>query len=361
MRCVPSRRATRKRSSRSPRRCARTRRSKPPKRSWNWAWERRWCHSSTRRAPPVSPSAPGSWPRARSSGRSRRKIAGSSSPVQSLAARTKRRSIASPPTNSSRRAPVAAKRCQRRRVPPSRPLKPRRAAASWTAWATSCSARPGRAVGAVRVWSRRRRRARRVRWGRRSRARSRAACWAACWVPSAGVDRRPSKLLQRAAGQRRPQVRARRTVIDWAVIEAWPLAGLVRRSVWAYPVLESVHIAAFAALVGSLLLLELRVFGVQPALPLPAFAWLAVRTALVAFALAAASGSLLFISAATELAANPAFRLKLVLILMAGVNALVFHARDSLRRQDRMARWQAGASLLIWLAVIAAGRMIAYI
>lgn len=150
-------------------------------------------------------------------------------------------------------------------------------------------------------------------------------------------------------------------MIDWALIEAWPLAGLVRRSVWAYPVLESVHIAAFATLVGSLLLLELRVFGVQPALPLPTFAWLAVRTALVAFALAAASGSLLFISAATELAANPAFRLKLVLILMAGVNALVFHARDSLRRQDQMARWQAGASLLIWLAVIAAGRMIAYV
>jgi hypothetical protein len=150
-------------------------------------------------------------------------------------------------------------------------------------------------------------------------------------------------------------------VIDWSIIEAWPLAEVVRRSVWAYPVLESVHIAAFAALVGSLLLLELRVFGVQRALPLPAFARLAVRTSLAAFALAAASGSLLFISAASELAANPAFRLKLVLILMAGVNALVFHARDSLRRQDRWARWQAGASLLIWLAVIAAGRMIAYI
>jgi hypothetical protein len=103
------------------------------------------------------------------------------------------------------------------------------------------------------------------------------------------------------------------------------------------------------------------VFGVQRALPLPAFARLAVRTSLAAFALAAASGGLLFISAATELAANPAFRLKLVLILMAGVNALVFHARDSLRRQDRLARWQAGASLLIWLAVIGAGRMIAYI
>jgi hypothetical protein len=150
-------------------------------------------------------------------------------------------------------------------------------------------------------------------------------------------------------------------LIDWSLIEAWPLAEGIRRSVWAYPVLETVHIAALAAVVGSLLLLELRVFGMQRVLPLPAFAQLAVRTALVAFAVAAASGSLLFISAATELAVNPAFRLKLVLLLMAGVNALVFHARDSLRRQDRWARWQAGTSLLIWLAVIAAGRLIAYV
>jgi hypothetical protein len=150
-------------------------------------------------------------------------------------------------------------------------------------------------------------------------------------------------------------------VIDWSVVEVWPLADTVRRSVWVYPVLESVHIAAFAALVGSLLLLELRVFGVQPALPLTSLSRLAVRTALTGFALAAASGSLLFISAATEIAANPAFRLKLVLILIAGVNALVFHARGSLLRHDGLARWQAGASLLIWLAVIAAGRMIAYL
>ena len=150
-------------------------------------------------------------------------------------------------------------------------------------------------------------------------------------------------------------------MIVWSVVEAWPLAEAVRRSVWAYPVLETVHISAVAALVGSLLLLELRVFGVQPALPLTALGRLAVRTALAGFALAAASGSLLFISAATEVAANPAFRLKLVLILMAGVNALVFHARGSLQRHDGIARWLASASLLIWLAVIAAGRMIAYL
>jgi hypothetical protein len=150
-------------------------------------------------------------------------------------------------------------------------------------------------------------------------------------------------------------------VIDWTLVEAWPLAAAVRRSVWAYPVLETVHIAAFSALVGALLLLELRVFRAQASLPLRPLGRLAVHTALTGFVIAAVSGALLFVSAAAEMAANPAFRLKLVLILMAGGNAVVFHARDSLRRHDVLARWQAGLSLAIWIAVIACGRLIAYV
>jgi hypothetical protein len=70
---------------------------------------------------------------------------------------------------------------------------------------------------------------------------------------------------------------------------------------------------------------------------------------------------LLFVSAATEVAANPAFRAKLVLILIAGLNAVVFHARGGLRGRDTLARLQAAASLLLWLSVLAAGRLIAYL
>ena len=139
------------------------------------------------------------------------------------------------------------------------------------------------------------------------------------------------------------------------------MAEAIRHSVWAYPALETLHIAALATLVGSLLLLELRVFGAQPAISMTALGRLAVRTALAGFVVALLSGSLLFLSAATEIAANPAFRVKLVLILMAGGNALVFHARDSLRRHDGVARLQAGLSLVLWFCVIAAGRLIAYI
>jgi hypothetical protein len=150
-------------------------------------------------------------------------------------------------------------------------------------------------------------------------------------------------------------------MIDWTAVEAWPLAEAIRRSVWAFPLIETVHIAAFAVLVGSLVVLELRVFGAQPGLSHVALGRLVVRIALVAFAAAALAGSLLFISDAAQIAANPAFRVKLVLILMALLNAIVFHARDSLRRHDSIARWQAGLSLGLWFAVITAGRMIAYV
>jgi len=58
-------------------------------------------------------------------------------------------------------------------------------------------------------------------------------------------------------------------MIDLAAIESLPLADSIRHSVWTYPVLEAVHISGFAAMVGALLVLEFRVSGAQPALPLP--------------------------------------------------------------------------------------------
>lgn len=146
-----------------------------------------------------------------------------------------------------------------------------------------------------------------------------------------------------------------------AAIENLALAEAIRRSLWAYPLLEIVHIASFGVLLGSLLLFELRVFGAARAIEPALLARLALRCALIAFAGAAASGALLFISGAGEFAAHPAFRVKLVLITIAGANAAVFHLRDGVRRHDGVARAQAAASLLLWVLVLTAGRLIAYL
>jgi hypothetical protein len=128
----------------------------------------------------------------------------------------------------------------------------------------------------------------------------------------------------------------------------------------AYPALEVVHIVGIALLVGNLVLFELRVWGAGAALPVAALARLALTLSLAGFALAAASGSLMFASQPAELLTNRAFTLKMGLLMLAGTNAALFHARGGVARLDRVARAQTALSLGLWLAVIICGRWIAY-
>ena len=128
----------------------------------------------------------------------------------------------------------------------------------------------------------------------------------------------------------------------------------------AYPALEVVHITGIALLVGNLVLVELRVWGLGRTLPLPALARLGLTVSVIGFGLAAASGLLMFASQAAELMANRAFVTKMGLLTLAGTNAGLFHARDGLTRLDTLARVQTALSLGLWLGVIICGRWIAY-
>ncbi|HEY9237509.1 MAG TPA: hypothetical protein VIP10_01605 [Burkholderiaceae bacterium] len=127
-----------------------------------------------------------------------------------------------------------------------------------------------------------------------------------------------------------------------------------------YPALEVVHITGIALLVGNLVLLEMRVWGLGRELPLPALARLALTISLCGFGLAAFSGALMFAGNAGELIANRVFVVKMGLLTLAGANAGLFHARDGLTRLDGVARAQTALSLGLWLAVIICGRWIAY-
>ena len=130
---------------------------------------------------------------------------------------------------------------------------------------------------------------------------------------------------------------------------------------WLYPALEVVHIVGIALLLGSLVLFELRVWGLGAALPAPALARLALPVTLAGFGLAAASGLLMFSSQPGELLANRAFLAKMGLLLLAGLNAAAFHWRGGLARLDAWARMQTVLSLGLWIAVIMCGRWIAYL
>ncbi len=140
-----------------------------------------------------------------------------------------------------------------------------------------------------------------------------------------------------------------------------PLAEAIRTSAWAFPLLEILHIAAFAAMIGTVLTVEMRTLGLQKAIPLLELGRLGVKIALVAFAVIVVTGSLLLLSDLQGYLGNRAFTVKLGLITLAAINMVVFHLRNSLARPDAIARMQAIASLLLWLGVISAGRLIAYI
>lgn len=137
-------------------------------------------------------------------------------------------------------------------------------------------------------------------------------------------------------------------------------AGLASHP-WAYPALETVHLVGIALLFGGLLVFELRLLGLARALDLRALARLVLPLALLGFGLCALTGLAMFATQPMELLANPAFRLKLLLLMVAGANAAWFHARGGLGLADKPARAQGLLSLGIWLAVIICGRWIAYV
>jgi hypothetical protein len=142
-------------------------------------------------------------------------------------------------------------------------------------------------------------------------------------------------------------------------MERAPLAWIAEHP-FAYPLIEVVHIAGIAAMLGSLLLVELRVWGLGAAVPARPLARLALPVTIGGFALAASSGLLMFATRPAELLASNTFVLKMTLLMLAGLNAAAFHTRGSLDRADAVARTQTLVSLVLWLAVIGAGRWIAY-
>jgi hypothetical protein len=155
---------------------------------------------------------------------------------------------------------------------------------------------------------------------------------------------------------------------DWTNwLAATPPALAMRASGWLYPAVEIVHIAGFAVLVGAVAMFDLRVLGFGRALPVRLLARHLLPWSAGSMLLVLPSGLLLFAAEAPDLAANRVFLLKLVLIVAAGLNALAFHG-GPYRMADR---WESGAplqarlhavlSLLLWLAVIACGRLLAYV
>ena len=155
-----------------------------------------------------------------------------------------------------------------------------------------------------------------------------------------------------------------------AALESSGLGGTLRQSLWLYPLVEVAHILGFALLLGSIAAFDLRLMGVRaPLLPAAALARLLLPVSVAGFALAVPTGLLLFTTEATALAGNPAFLAKMALAALALANIAVFHGCAGRRmaawsldvKPPRAARLAGALSLALWVAVLASGRLIAYL
>jgi hypothetical protein len=141
-----------------------------------------------------------------------------------------------------------------------------------------------------------------------------------------------------------------------AIQQSSPAAAL-RGSFFVYPVVNALHILAIGALVTSVGMMDLRVLGAFRALPEEPFVRLMRRVAIAAFAVAVATGLLLFAVRATEYGTMPLFWIKLGLIGVAGANAVAF----GLVRHTGMRRGLAVLSIGLWLAAVLAGRFLGFV
>ena len=152
-----------------------------------------------------------------------------------------------------------------------------------------------------------------------------------------------------------------------ALEASWP-GQLIANSTWGFPILEVVHLLGLTVVFGGMVLIDARLLGAGKEYSVRALEGYVLPFVWVGFAIAAFSGSWLFVFEATTLVRDPAFLLKVVLLAAAGVNALFMHKlamRDVASWDTRVAapgavRASAAVSLLLWATILALGRLIAY-
>jgi len=157
------------------------------------------------------------------------------------------------------------------------------------------------------------------------------------------------------------------SICQWLDSTRWNAA--LRQSNWAFPTLDVIHTLGIVLVAGSIMLVDFRLLGLALRnVPIVQLVSRIVPATLAGFGLMVLSGGLLFSSEAVKMYHSPAFRIKVLLLALAGLNALVFHRtiyRD-------VSHWDPGSatpvrarlagllSLVFWIAIIAAGRAIAY-
>ena len=157
------------------------------------------------------------------------------------------------------------------------------------------------------------------------------------------------------------------TLAQW-VAEQHPSIAL-RESLYMWPLVESAHVLTLMLFAGTATMLDLRLLGVSfRGVPATEFTARLLPWTRAGFTVMTATGMLLLYANPVRYYFNLFFRVKLLLLVFAGLNIWWFHGRthatvaswDTAARPPRAARMAAIVSLAVWTGVVVAGRMVAY-
>ncbi len=134
----------------------------------------------------------------------------------------------------------------------------------------------------------------------------------------------------------------------WTWLGGLWISGYIGET-WWFPLLESIHVIAATFLVGSILMVDLRLLGLAGrSYPVSRITREVLPWTRAAFVLALVTGLGMFITQPARYADNRAFQVKLVLLILAGMNMSIFHLR-TLRRVEA---WDTAPAVpaAAWLA-----------
>ena len=143
----------------------------------------------------------------------------------------------------------------------------------------------------------------------------------------------------------------------------------LHESMYMYPILESSHVLALMLFVGFAAILDLRLLGlILKRVPVSQVAERLLPWTIAGFVVMVITGVLLFYAIPIRTYQSIFFRAKVIFLILAGLNVWLFHSRVFTRIAEwdhdiitpKAARRAGLASLILWGAIIVAGRMIAY-
>jgi hypothetical protein len=145
-----------------------------------------------------------------------------------------------------------------------------------------------------------------------------------------------------------------------------PVAEFMRTA-WGWPTMESLHFIGLSLLVGNIAFFDLRLLGIGKRIPIAA-AHRLVPWGIAGWGISVVTGMTFLLTEPDQYIYNPAFQLKMLFLALAGANAGAFYLtsyRQILRQGalavvPRRAKAIAVASLCLWMAIIACGRLITF-